>query len=91
MNPTDVKEINFFVPGLPAAAGSKRGFVNRKTGGVIITDASKKSKPWQAHVRLCAQKVMEDTPLMTGPLALIVVFTLPRPKSHSGPGSTPRK
>jgi len=86
MNPTDVKEVSFFVPGLPAAAGSKRGFVNKKTGGVIITDANKKSKPWQAQVRAVAAAEMGEAPLMQGALALIVVFTLPRPKSHFGTG-----
>ena len=35
------QEISFWVPGIPKPAGSKRGFVNRKTGGVIITDACK--------------------------------------------------
>lgn len=86
MNQNDVKEITFFVPGLPIAAGSKKGFVNRKTGGVIITDANKRTKPWQSQVRSAAATEMQDAPLMQGALALVVVFTMPRPKSHFGTG-----
>lgn len=75
-------EITFWVPGNPKPAGSKRGFVNRKTGGVIITDACKKTKPWQADVKVMAYGAMKGEPLMDGPLELIVVFQQTRPKHH---------
>lgn len=77
--------VAFVVNGLAAPAGSKRGFVNRRTGGVIITDASKRSKPWQARVAAAAAEAM-DGPLLDGPLELTLVFVLPRPKGHYGSG-----
>ncbi len=77
-----INEITFWVPGLPKPAGSKRGFVNRKTGGVIITDACKKTKPWQADVKAFAYEAMRGGPLLTCPLELVVTFKLSRPKHH---------
>ena len=74
-------EIGFFVPGLPKPAGSKRGFVNKRTGGVIIVDACKKSKDWQADVKHFAFQAYQGDPL-TGPIYLKVKFIMPRPKYH---------
>lgn len=79
-------EIIFWVPGNPKPAGSKRGFVNRKTGGVIITDACKLTKSWQGDVKMFAYAAMQGQPLMTGPLEMIVVFQQGRPKCHYGTG-----
>ncbi len=83
-----MQEISFWVPGIPKPAGSKRGFVNRKTGGVIITDACKLTKSWQADVKVFAYEAMHrgrqgpGRPLMTDPLELVVTFKLSRPKHH---------
>lgn len=77
--------VTFTVDGIAAPAGSKRGFVNRRTGGVIITDDSKRSKPWQARVAAAAGDAM-DGPLLAGPLELVLTFTFPRPKGHFGAG-----
>lgn len=77
--------VTFTVPGIAAPAGSKRGFINRKSGRVIITDDSKRSKPWQASVADAATEAM-DGPLLAGPLELILTFTVPRPQGHYGTG-----
>ena len=37
-------EITFFVSGKPQTAGSKRVFLNRKTGRPIMTDDNKRGK-----------------------------------------------
>lgn len=74
--------IAFVVYGHPAPAGSKRGFVNRRTGRVIVTDDSVRSRPWKAQVADAAAEAMNGTGLLRGPLALEVTFYLPRPKGH---------
>lgn len=76
--------ISFSVFGKPAPAGSKRGFVNRRTGGVIITDDSKNSRPWKAMVTDAAVRAMNGRSLLDGPLMLSLKFVLPRPKGHFG-------
>jgi len=92
-----VNPVSFTVHGTPVAGGSKRGFVNRNTGRVIITDASDKARPWKALVRDAAVQAMtchDETPIGThgylppleGPLLLEVTFWMPRPKSHFGTG-----
>lgn len=73
------------VPGIPKPGGSKRGFVNPKTGRVIITEDCKQSKDWRAVVAIKAQEAREDG-LMSGPLRLSVTFIFPRPKNHFGSG-----
>lgn len=78
--------ITFEVLGRAQPAGSKRGFVNPRTGGVIITDANKASRPWKQEVASVARDAMEDRDLFTGPLVLNVVFTFTRPKGHYGTG-----
>jgi len=78
-------EISFFVPGVPATAGSKRGFVNPKNGRVIITESCKKSKPWRERVMSCARDVY-DGPVLQGPIFLEIQFHMPRPRSHFGTG-----
>lgn len=75
----------FTVAGVAAPAGSKRAFPNRRTGGVIVTDDSKRSRPWKAAVSTAAADAM-DGPMLDGPLELTITFYLPRPKSHFGSG-----
>lgn len=78
--------VAFTVHGLAAPAGSKKGFVNKRTGKVIITDASKRSKPWQNDVAHAALDAMADRPPLEGALELAVTFHMPRPKGHYGTG-----
>lgn len=86
--------IRFTVHGQPATAGSKRGFYNAKAKRVIITDDSAKSRPWKALVADAAiqamqtadghSRILEQRPLLGGPLAVTFTFHLPRPKGHYG-------
>jgi Holliday junction resolvase RusA-like endonuclease len=89
--------VHFTIYGVPQPAGSKRGFYNKNAGRVIITDDAKKSRPWKAQVSDAAQQAMTFTselgegtsgymPLLDGPLALELVFYVPRPKGHYGSG-----
>lgn len=85
--------IEFTIYGLARPAGSKKGFYNQKAGRVIITDANASSRPWKAQVSDAAAQAMtyhddEGTsgylPPLDGPLALELVFYVPRPKGHYG-------
>lgn len=85
--------IQFFAPGKPEPAGSKRAFVLKggaHAGRAIITDANAKSKPWQQTVKHCAMSVFTGEPL-TGPIQLDVTFTLLRPQGHFGSGKNADK
>lgn len=74
--------ISFTVYGTPAPAGSKRGFYNAKAKRVIVTDDSKRSRPWKALVSDAAIEAMgEDSPL-EDPLLLSLTFVVTRPKGH---------
>lgn len=70
--------ISFFVPGVPAAQGSKK-FMGVHGGRGIMIESSKAVTPWRAAVAKLAPRPDE---LLTGPVLLVVNFTFPRPKSH---------
>lgn len=81
--------LKFFVPGEPKPGGSKRGFVNPKTGGVIITEDCKHSKLWRNTVRDYARQAAREagmTRLSHEAIRLDVVFYVSRPKCHYGTG-----
>lgn len=76
--------ISFFVKGVPAPGGSKK-FVgmNKKTGRALLVDAAgKRNKNWRKIVGIEGARAMGDKPLMRGPLAVTIVFQMPRPKHH---------
>ncbi|HEX2656107.1 MAG TPA: RusA family crossover junction endodeoxyribonuclease [Xanthobacteraceae bacterium] len=78
--------IKFFVPGIPAPGGSKRGFALKKggvyTGRVIITDdAGQRNKDWRQACVTFAHEVRPETPLR-GALRVNFSFVMPRLKAH---------
>ncbi len=82
-------EIQFTVIGLPQPAGSKRAFpFHKKNGklGVAVSDSNPKAHDWKNAVASVAVDTVDDGDwcdgLLRGPLRLMMVFTLPRPKSH---------
>ena len=77
---------HFVVPGKPQTAGSKRAFVNKKTGRAIVTDDNPRGKDWRAAVQTAAAEAFRERDLETGPLILDVTFTFARPKGHIGSG-----
>lgn len=50
---------------------------------VVITDANKNAKPWQADVRAAALAAFRDE-VLRGAVKLTLVFHLTRPKGHFG-------
>lgn len=82
------EKIRFFVPGKPATAGSKRAFRNPKTGGVVVTEDCKRSRPWKDAVKAVALEAMHNREMFgrAVPLRVAFYFTLARPKGHFGTG-----
>ena len=74
-------EICFFAAGRPAAQGSKR-----HVGGGRLIESSRQVGPWREIVRQAAIEAMAGRPPIEGPVYLVQVFALPRPKSHYGTG-----
>ena len=85
-----IMEIKFFIPGVPATAGSKTPFIYRsKKDGkqrVAMAPANKRQKPWMSDVKYYAEKAMAGSPPTTRAVVLWITFYFPRPKSHFGSG-----
>lgn len=73
--------ISFTVFGRPQPAGSKKAFPHKTTGRVVVVDAAEGSRPWKRQVAAAA---LEFAPreLLTGPIALELIFYVARPKGH---------
>lgn len=80
----------FVAPGVPAPQGSMRGFVApSKNGGrprAIITADNSKTKPWRQNI---IDAIKPGWPRLDGPIAVKMVFTMPRPKSAKRTETTP--
>jgi Holliday junction resolvase RusA-like endonuclease len=75
--------ISFTVLGTPAPAGSKTAFVTKGPNPrAVITDASKRSRPWKSRVAAAAQDAMNGRPPLEGALYLRLTFAVRRPVKH---------
>lgn len=75
-------DLNFYIPGIPKPAGSKKAFRHAKTGKVMLVDACDGSRDWKTTVSQYALSFRGSSGLMSGPLSLTVEFRMPRPKNH---------
>lgn len=88
--PARMASLSFTVYGKAQAAGSKRAFKHRTTGAFIVADANAKAKPWKKEVADAAATAMlshaitSNGTLVDGPLAVQMLFYVPRPKGHYG-------
>ena len=74
--------INFFVPGVPKTAGSKKYVGHtKKTNKPIIVDDCEKGGDWRAAVQAFAMKAYRG-PLLSRAVYLQVSFYFSRPKGH---------
>lgn len=86
-------EIAFHVRGIPVTQGSAHAFVLK--GGkraVVVPDHKRELRAWRSTVSYAAQQVA-PSPVWTGPVAIALRFTLPRPKTeptHRGRGKARR-
>ena len=78
--------ISFTVPGVPAPGGSKKAFMNPRTNKIVVMDDAKNNKGWRERVAVFARQAMEGRPPLDGALQVVVLFAMPRPKSHYGTG-----
>jgi Holliday junction resolvase RusA-like endonuclease len=72
--------VSLVVYGQPAPQGSKR-FVGMKGGHGVMIESSRKVRPWRQDVKAEALKVRAGAPPLDGPLAVRMVFTVPKPAS----------
>ncbi|MEY2500607.1 MAG: hypothetical protein QOI07_941 [Verrucomicrobiota bacterium] len=84
-----MKEVRFFINGVPSPGGSKSAFCLKKngiyTGRAVVVDAGgKKTKEWRGEVATAAMVSMKahDLAPFTGPIEMELLFKMPRPKSH---------
>lgn len=78
-----ISPLTITVHGLPAPQGSKR-FVGVQGGRGRMIESSKRVAPWREDVRQAARQAIEAHQLaapMDAPLAVRMVFTLPKPAS----------
>ncbi len=73
--------IQFAVRGFPQQKGSKRPMWATKQGRSYLLDMNPKAKSWQQTVSLTARQYAPHAGLWLGPIALELLFTLPKPKS----------
>lgn len=92
-----MKTLSFTIYGRPQQKGSMNSYVpldkngqpyRRPNGGVMVqtVDGNKLSKSWMSQVRSAAGEHMNGGELVSGPVALSIVFFFARPKSHFGSG-----
>lgn len=85
--PSEARYVEFFVPGVPATAGSKKAFRHPSTGKIVVVDMSgKRGKIWRREVQTIAAleyggHLGIHPPFLEGPLHLAVDFYLPAPKA----------
>lgn len=82
--------LEFFVPGMPATAGSKRAFVYTPKGGgkprAVVTDTNRQGKTWRSDVQaaaIAAKLAAGSVGLLEDALRVTLIFVLPRPASIS--------
>ena len=75
--------LEMFVPGRPAPQGSKR-----HVGHGIMVESSKALAPWRTTVAWHASQQFTGAPL-TGALAVVVEFVMPRPSGMPKRRATP--
>ena len=74
----------FRVFGIPKPGGSKRAFMNRKTGRAMIVDTCKDVKAWRDSVVSAYIEAYGKEQAFDGPLSVKIGFFMPRPKGHYG-------
>lgn len=94
-----VEVVSFTVPGRPQQRGSKvvhvpvdkndKVYRSKKTGRIVThakDDNEERSGPWMKAVQAAVVGPWAARPLITGPVAMSVVFCFARPKKHYGTG-----
>jgi Holliday junction resolvase RusA-like endonuclease len=74
--------ISVIAIGDPAPQGSKRAFINRRTGKPVIVESAVGHKDWREAVKQAAlEQLLDDHEPMTGAIDIDLVFKMRRPKT----------
>ena len=71
-----------FVPGIPAPKGSTKALYIKKLGRAVVTHDNKRTRPWEQAI--LAELLALHPQIIEGPVALRMIFRLPRPRGHFG-------
>ena len=78
--------ISFFVAGVPVPKGSAKAFMRPGSKfPTVMQDNREKQKPWASSIGYAAQREIAEA-IQAGPVAVQILFHMPRPKSHYGTG-----
>lgn len=85
--PDDSIVLSCTVTGIPAPAGSKSAFAIKRggvyTGKTVVTDSGgEKTADWKRTVKFFVREHFASQPPEDGPLGMLLVFMMPRPKGH---------
>lgn len=81
-----MSKVEFFVPGVPAPGGSKKGYYNKHTKFVTLTSACPRTKPWMETVKWWAKQAWNRQCLLERHIRFTFEFHMLRPKGHYGVG-----
>jgi Holliday junction resolvase RusA-like endonuclease len=82
LRPQNKHMLAITVHGMPGPQGSKKLVGRDGKGRGILVESSKKVKPWREAVRWAAIEAMGGAGRgVMGPVAIDMIFTLPKPKS----------
>jgi crossover junction endodeoxyribonuclease RusA len=74
--------LSITVYGLPGPQGSKRAVIHKGTGRAVLFEHShERVRNWREAVKSAVIDQMGESGVLTGPLAAVMIFTLPKPKS----------
>lgn len=73
--------LSFTAYGIPAPQGSTKAFMRPGMKYPVVTADCKRTKPWRQAIVDASREVMAGRAPLEGPVAVDVVFYLPRPKS----------
>jgi Holliday junction resolvase RusA-like endonuclease len=80
-----METVTLIVHGDCQPSGSKKAFVNPKTGRAIVVDANNKAKGWKERIaKVCAEQY--GGPFLEGALVATIRFYQVRPQGHYGSG-----
>jgi len=74
--------VRFFVPGDPKPQGSKRAWVNKRTGRAQMIEDCDKVQPWRDSITSIAMQHRSQRIDDGQPVRLVLIFALKRPKGH---------
>lgn len=73
---------SFQVRGTPITQGSKKGFYNKHTQRVVLTESGgQRHKDWRSRLAGAAQDACGDAPMLEGPIVVRLDFRVQKPAS----------